>query len=95
MVESRLVFTGAEYFARNFVSSISCAVLKYVLEQVAFAPDDAVDGLAWGASNCANRERLGRLFGSAVVACGNAFLDNLYLAIEPSGATFDQRYVSC
>lgn len=54
-----------------------------------------MNGLAGGASNCTHREGLGCFLRSAVVACSNAFFDNLHLAIESGGATLDQGYISC
>lgn len=71
------------------------SISVYILKQIAFTPDNAVDGLTGGASNCTHRERLGCFLGSTVVACSNAFFDNLHLAIESSGATLDQGYISC
>lgn len=67
---------------------------KYVLEQVAFTPNNAVNGLAGCTSNCAHRERFGCLFRSAIVACGHTLFNDLHLAVESRGATLDQWYIS-
>lgn len=54
-----------------------------------------MDRLAGCATNCAHRERLGCFFRSTVVACGHTLLDDLHLAVESRGATFDQWYIRC
>ena len=52
-----------------------------------------MDGLARGAANRAHWKRLGRLLGRAVVAGGDALLDNLGLAVEARRAALDQRHI--
>jgi len=54
-----------------------------------------VNGLAGCTSNCAHRERFGRLFRSTIVACGYTLFNDLHLAVESRGATLNQWHISC
>ena len=67
---------------------------KYLAQQVALAPNNAVYGLTGCTPDCAYWVTLGCNFCGAIVACSDSLLDDLYLAIEARRSTLDQRYVS-
>lgn len=77
----------------HLVSERSYLSSPYTLEKIALPPDDAVNGLARSAPDGAHGERLGCFLGCAVVARGNALLDDLNLAIETSSATLNERNI--
>lgn len=66
-----------------------------ILQEIAFAPYDAVYRLAWCTPDSAYWEGFWRIFRGAVVTSGDALLDNLNLSIEARGPALDQRHVSC
>lgn len=66
---------------------------RLVLQQIALAPDNAVNRLARRASDGADGEGFGRLLGRAVVACRHALFDDLNLAVEASCSAFNQGHI--
>lgn len=49
--------------------------------------------LARRAADCADRERLGRFLGAAIITSSDSLLDDLHLSVETGSATLDQRDV--
>lgn len=62
-------------------------------EEVAFCPNDAMDGLAGRASNGADGKCFGNLLCVAIITLALALDDDLNLPVETRRATFDQRNV--
>jgi hypothetical protein len=60
-------------------------------QQIALRPNDAMNRLAWCASDSTDGVTLRYLLRRAVIACCDAFLNDLHLSIETGGATLDKR----
>lgn len=67
---------------------------KYLAQQVALAPNNAVYRLTGCTPDCAYWIALGCDFRGAVVTCSDSLFDDLDLTIETCCSTLDQRDVS-